>query len=225
MIWKDGPHHARAGAFYSDFSNYIALLGTGQQVPTDEGTVPVYAYTGVPAQLYGLELEGNWRVLDDVHQLDLRGKLDLMRATDESSGQPMPRIPPARLTAAVDWRMGPWAALAEVIHAAAQQRVPDRRPGDTGLYAGQPGGELQAAHNRRRRLLLREAEQPGQRAGLQRDHDRHRAAAGTVARTRPDGRIASELLVGWRRDPESNRAERICNPVHNRFAIAPWSRS
>ena len=25
----------------------------------------------------------------------------------------------------------------------------------------------------------------------------------------------------WRRDPESNRANRICNPVHNRFAIAP----
>ena len=25
----------------------------------------------------------------------------------------------------------------------------------------------------------------------------------------------------WRRDPESNRADRICNPGHNRFAIAP----
>jgi hypothetical protein len=25
----------------------------------------------------------------------------------------------------------------------------------------------------------------------------------------------------WRRDPESNRARRICNPLHNRFAIAP----
>jgi hypothetical protein len=25
----------------------------------------------------------------------------------------------------------------------------------------------------------------------------------------------------WRRDPESNRAKRICNPLHNRFAIAP----
>lgn len=25
----------------------------------------------------------------------------------------------------------------------------------------------------------------------------------------------------WRRDPESNRATRICNPLHNRFAIAP----
>ena len=27
--------------------------------------------------------------------------------------------------------------------------------------------------------------------------------------------------VFWRRDPESNRARRICNPLHNRFAIAP----
>ena len=26
----------------------------------------------------------------------------------------------------------------------------------------------------------------------------------------------------WRREPESNRPRRICNPLHNRFAIAPW---
>ena len=26
----------------------------------------------------------------------------------------------------------------------------------------------------------------------------------------------------WRRDPESNWARRICNPLHNRFAIAPF---
>src|SRR5690554_5905100 len=26
----------------------------------------------------------------------------------------------------------------------------------------------------------------------------------------------------WRRDPESNRASWICNPEHNRFAIAPF---
>ena len=29
------------------------------------------------------------------------------------------------------------------------------------------------------------------------------------------------VQIGWRRDPESNRATRICNPLHNRFAIAP----
>jgi hypothetical protein len=27
----------------------------------------------------------------------------------------------------------------------------------------------------------------------------------------------------WRRGPESNRASRICNPVHNRFVTAPCS--
>ena len=29
------------------------------------------------------------------------------------------------------------------------------------------------------------------------------------------------LVNFWRRDPESNWAKRICNPLHNRFAIAP----
>jgi hypothetical protein len=33
------------------------------------------------------------------------------------------------------------------------------------------------------------------------------------------GRWVDQLF--WRRDPESNRTNRICNPGHNRFAIAP----
>ena len=35
----------------------------------------------------------------------------------------------------------------------------------------------------------------------------------------PRRRIMGEWL--WRREPESNRPKRICNPLHNRFAIAP----
>ena len=31
----------------------------------------------------------------------------------------------------------------------------------------------------------------------------------------------SYCRIHWRREPESNRPTRICNPVHNRFAIAP----
>ena len=38
--WKDGANRFKVGAFGSDFSNYIALLATGQQVDTDEGPVP-----------------------------------------------------------------------------------------------------------------------------------------------------------------------------------------
>ncbi len=123
--WRSGPHRFSAGAFYSDFSNYIALLATGRVVDTDEGPVPVYDYTGVPARLYGAELEGLWRLFDGGgQQLDLEGRFDVMRATNRANGEPLPRIPPARLTAALNWAMGPWAAQLSVAYAAAQNDVP-----------------------------------------------------------------------------------------------------
>ncbi|MDO9074471.1 MAG: TonB-dependent receptor [Rubrivivax sp.] len=122
--WKQGAHRARAGVFYGDLSNYIALLGTGRAEITAAGPVPVFAFTGVPAKLYGVEFEGHWRLLDGSRQVELDGKLDLMRATNETAGQPLPRIPPARLTTGVNWTTSGWAARAEVIFAAAQDRVP-----------------------------------------------------------------------------------------------------
>jgi iron complex outermembrane receptor protein len=128
IAWKDGANGFKVGAFGSDFSNYIALLGTGQEVDTGEGLVPVYQFMGVPARMYGLELEGNWRLLDKGQTLDLDGKLDLMRATNESSGQPLPRIPPTRVTLGLNWSLGDWTARAEVVHAAAQDRVPTDDP-------------------------------------------------------------------------------------------------
>lgn len=128
IAWKDGVNRFKAGAFGSDFSNYIALLGTGRQVNTDEGPVPEYQFSGVPARLYGMELEGNWRLFDKGQTLDLNGKLDLMRATNEASGQPLPRIPPARVTLGLNWSLGDWTARAEAVHAAAQDRVPADDP-------------------------------------------------------------------------------------------------
>jgi iron complex outermembrane receptor protein len=125
VAWRSGPNRFAAGAFYSDFSNYIALLATGRLVDTDEGTVPEYLFTGVPARLYGSELEGVWRLLDTGgQQLDLEGQLDVMRATNRAIGEPLPRIPPARLTAALNWALGPWAAQLSVSYAAAQNDVP-----------------------------------------------------------------------------------------------------
>ncbi|MCY7307476.1 MAG: hypothetical protein LH632_15280, partial [Rhodoferax sp.] len=53
-----------------------------------------------------------------------------------------------------------------------------------------------------------------------------RAAAGIVSEKLRGCQSPCGIGVGthlhnsgdWRRDPESNRAARICNPVHNRFA-------
>ena len=128
IAWKDENNRFQVGAYGSDFANYIALLGTGQEVDTDEGPVPVYQFMGVPARMYGLELQGNWRLLDKGQTLDLDGKLDLMRATNEATDQPLPRIPPTRLTLGLNWSLGDWTARAEVVHAAAQDRVPTDDP-------------------------------------------------------------------------------------------------
>ncbi len=35
-------------------------------------------------------------------------------------------------------------------------------------------------------------------------------------------KLATTKKGYWRRDPESNRTSWICNPEHNRFAIAPF---
>ena len=56
---------------------------------------------------------------------------------------------------------------------------------------------------------------------------RHTANAGLSALKSDKAKQPADGAVcvksGWRRDPESNRARRICNPLHNRFAIAPLS--
>lgn len=128
LAWTEGPNSLTLGAFGSDFSNYIALLATGQEVLTDDGLVPVYAFTGVPVRMYGAELAGTWRLLEGTQTLDLNGSVDVMRSTNEASGQPLPRIPPTRVTLGLTWRMGDWMARAEGIYAAAQDRVPTDDP-------------------------------------------------------------------------------------------------
>lgn len=128
LQWKEGANRLKVGAFTNRFSNYIALLYSGQDQITTEGPVPVYGFVGVPALFRGLELEGNWRVLESAQQVDLDAKVDAMRATNQVSGQSLPRIPPTRLSAGINWSMGPWAARGEFIHAAAQDRVPTDDP-------------------------------------------------------------------------------------------------
>ena len=124
--WKEGANRVKAGAFASRFGNYITLLATGEPafVNADGDALPVYAFTGVPARLSGLEFEGQWRVLDGAQHIDLDGKLDLTRASNRATGEPLPRIAPMRTTLGATWAQGPWTARAEVIHAASQTRVP-----------------------------------------------------------------------------------------------------
>ena len=126
--WKDGPNLFKAGIFAHNFQNFIFLRQTGIDLPTPDGPVPVFVFTGVPARFHGAELEGNWRVLDATQRVDLTGKLDLTQATDRDTDQPLPNIPPLRINLGVNWSLGDWAARAEVSYAAAQDKVPTFDP-------------------------------------------------------------------------------------------------
>ncbi|MDP3824217.1 MAG: TonB-dependent receptor [Burkholderiales bacterium] len=127
--WKSGTDRLRMGVFSARFSRFIALQATGTDIPvTDEdGNVsnyPEYAFRSVPARLRGFEIDGRRRLIDSAWTLDLSGKLDLTRATDSSTGEPLPRVAPMRLALGLDAGFGAWAARIELDHAARQNRVP-----------------------------------------------------------------------------------------------------
>jgi len=126
LEWRDGPQRLRAGVFASRFANYIALLPTGEPDVEDDGELfPVYAFRGVKARFWGIELEGARRLLDGPSgTLDVEAQLDLVRARNRDSGEPLPRIAPVRTKLGAAWTRAGWTLAVDVVHAAAQRRVP-----------------------------------------------------------------------------------------------------
>jgi iron complex outermembrane receptor protein len=130
LTWRSGPHHLRAGAFSTRFSRFISLEATGNTVTElDEDGNPVdfpeYEFRAVRARLNGLEIEGRARLTESAAaSVDLSGKLDFTRATNTTTGEPLPRVAPARLLVGVEAVRGMWGARVELDHAAKQDRVP-----------------------------------------------------------------------------------------------------
>ena len=129
LEWKSGADRLRLGAYSARFSRFIALEATGADVSvTGEdgsiGTFPAYAFRSVRARLHGVEIEGKHRLVTRPWTLDLSGRLDLTRARNADTGEPLPRIPPMRFTLGLDAGSGPWSGRVEFEHAAPQDRVP-----------------------------------------------------------------------------------------------------
>ncbi|MEO6292405.1 MAG: TonB-dependent receptor [Burkholderiaceae bacterium] len=152
VAFKQGAHQFALNAYTSRFSNYIGLDATGNtrsdegELNPAEGGLTDTAYTGVRARFTGLEASGTVRFLgkgglmDDASStavgqtLDLKLRADAVRATNESTGQALPRIAPMRLGATLVWGSGPWGARLGFDHAMAQNRVPDVGQRATGAY-------------------------------------------------------------------------------------------
>ena len=137
LRFDTGTHTGSVGVFYSHFSNYIGLLGTGRTL-NDEGVpdadgIPEYIYSGVRARFTGFEAKDHWKLGESAYgkfALELAG--DYTRATNLDTGQALPRIAPLRLRSGVLWELNRWQARVDVEHASNQGRVPDNESGTDG---------------------------------------------------------------------------------------------
>ena len=132
LAWQNGPDRLAVTAFASQFANFIGLMNTGDfkdstgqtVVANASGALPVQTYQGVKARFQGLEASGRLRLWQSASTLDLDGRADVVRATNESTGEPLPRIAPLRLGATLAYAQGPWSAKWGMDWHAAQNRVP-----------------------------------------------------------------------------------------------------
>ena len=121
LEWGSGPNRLNVTAFVSQFANYIGLMNS----PDRRGDLPVQRYQGVKAQFQGMEASGRQRLWQNTATLDLDWRADTVRATNESTGEPLPRIAPMRLGATLVYGQGPWSAKLGADWHAAQKRVPE----------------------------------------------------------------------------------------------------
>jgi iron complex outermembrane receptor protein len=132
LDWHNGPHRMTVTAFASQFANFIGLMGTGDfKNPTGQAALgndplalPVQNYQGVKARFQGLEASGSVRLWQEESTLDLALRADTVRATNETTGEPLPRIAPLRLGSTLAFAQGPWNAKLGLDWHAAQNRVP-----------------------------------------------------------------------------------------------------
>jgi iron complex outermembrane receptor protein len=121
LAWKSGADSVSLTVFASHFANFIGLMNNS----AIEEDLAVQLYQGVKAQFRGLEASGRQRLWQGTSTLDLDWRADSVRATNSSTGEPLPRIAPMRLGATLVHGQGPWSAKLGADWHAAQKRVPE----------------------------------------------------------------------------------------------------
>jgi iron complex outermembrane receptor protein len=136
LRFKRDDTSANLSAYYSQFSNFLALAASGQSrdesgavvAPGTDGALPEFRYLGVPAKMYGLEAQGRTKIakqmLAPADSLSVEVRADVVRGTNRDTGEPLPRLAPWRAGTSLIYDNGPWNARANVDFVAAQHQVP-----------------------------------------------------------------------------------------------------
>jgi|UniRef100_UPI00404A5A5B iron complex outermembrane recepter protein len=102
-------------------------------VPADDGFLPIYQYVARDAVFYGGEAELSLHLLEhETERLHLDLTADTVHAQQTTDDQPLPRIPPFRVGAALRYEKGPWDLGLSARHAFKQTRT---APGETDTAA------------------------------------------------------------------------------------------
>lgn len=124
LQWQQGSHSLRATAWQTRFANFIALDDSGATVDVDGTAVPVYQFSGVPARLHGLEIDGRTRLANAPWQVDATAGIDVVRGRNQRTSEALPRLAPLRLQAGLEIAQGAWRGGMQVRHATRQDQVP-----------------------------------------------------------------------------------------------------
>ncbi|RCS58638.1 TonB-dependent receptor [Parvibium lacunae] len=101
--------------FEQRFDQYIALIGNGNVNLSGPDPLDEFVYQGVRARFRGAELESRWRILNrQPTTLDLEWRADTVKATNTSSGEPLPRIAPSRQMVSVVYRGIPYSSRLDI---------------------------------------------------------------------------------------------------------------
>lgn len=115
-----GPVTGSISVYRTWYDRFIFADQTG----AEEDGLPVFQFAATDARFTGLESEITVQAIDEAtYGLSFDASLDLVRATNVSTGTPLPRIPPLRYRIGLDGRWNAWDARVEVAGAAAQDRV------------------------------------------------------------------------------------------------------
>jgi iron complex outermembrane receptor protein len=117
--WKAGAHSASFNTYYNRFSNFITGFDTGYLI----GTLRETQIKGVPAEFKGFEAQAKFRIYEGTGDLDWNLRGDYVRATDESTGNPLPRIAPMRIGTGIEYQFNQLHSKLDVLHGFKQDRL------------------------------------------------------------------------------------------------------
>ena len=138
---KTGRVTGAISAIYYRFSDFVGQFATGDVVAGEGDDLPIHAYRATDAEFFGGEAEITLHVIGAARAglsekgmkplptsfspdtLDLVLRADYVHAEDTKSGEPLPRIPPFRGSAGLNYTRDRFSASVEGQYTAHQSRI------------------------------------------------------------------------------------------------------